>query len=288
MGTFSFHYIECIKHRNFFENMDFNLLQKLRTLPARDLHFVYGVNCYQFAIGYLPPIINRLTTDGSDYIEYVGLFPGAPSAQRVNDITKPPSLQAGIQSIIAGCREDGLIDCEKTPLFKRGHTTVAMLIKDKGGSDNKFDFHFAQIARDGSCFSKLPYRTPVRHNNVGELERDISYQLNRYFLVPNNLVPQSIKAWNAEAVIIKLGDDRPITLMEFKAALQPQGSFLFGERVLMTGKNDMAYSERFKTVIVAPPWPPCPQSIVHTENIKEAHRSGTPTAKARRLNSLHS
>lgn len=162
-------------------------------IPPIRRHFIYGANCYQFAIGFDPiTIFTDLKTP--NIIHYQTLCPGnmAQSAWEKSGCLFLPTLPPYIvkQLVLDGCKEDGLVVIQNaTPTssipIPENHTLVALYY-----SDTRNDFHFLKWDEKKKIWN---HKTPLSNiETCNELPQSLwgDYLFQNLLLAPNNILPK--------------------------------------------------------------------------------------------------
>lgn len=155
------------------------------------LHAVYGVNCYQNAIGYKPITVHFNKNSGN--VSYLTLCPGN-LAQILHEFGRNAGHEISSydmkKMLIAQCREDGLEELEarstNSPIHvPEGKRLVAMLYSNER-KDFDFQFHDA-IA--GKWKNKTPMETYTERDDLPKFLAG-GYVLSRLFICPENVAPK--------------------------------------------------------------------------------------------------
>ncbi|HEY8964284.1 MAG TPA: hypothetical protein VIN59_07475 [Alphaproteobacteria bacterium] len=151
-----------------------------------DLHSIYGVNCYQYALGYPHILISGAMAypqNGHDVsvLGYIALIPGE------RQDTKPFSNVSDLRAnVLKGCKEDGVIDIGTAFEQRSGYRTAALYFRDSwnGLMGVYADFHFARVHPDGNSSSKIAFGSVKQHKGIQKFIGD--YELDRFVLIPEN------------------------------------------------------------------------------------------------------
>lgn len=159
---------------------------------AIQLHAVYGVNCYQNAIGYKPITIHFNNKSG--YLSYLTLCPG-DLAKIINDHDhRYPGQQISSYDmkklIIAQCREDGLEELEARSVSEAiyvpdGKRLVAMLYS---AEHKDFDFQFYD-EKSNTWKNKTPLEGYSEREDLPKFLGG-GYVLTRLFMCPEGIEPK--------------------------------------------------------------------------------------------------
>jgi hypothetical protein len=219
------------------------------SFPPEDLHYIYGVNCYQHAIGYPNPIFYRCECDGEEFVYYVKLQPGSISNL---DMPRTATTKEYSNRIIANCEEDGLIFCGDRCVVREGYRTLAFYTD----TFCEQDFHFAFLNDKGLWETKCPWIAPrafkdVRAAGLGQ------FQLRGYLLAPDGFLPKAISEWVPKSVGIITSSNRVILLdkvPEIEAHCAPT--------LVFRPKHAACYLTKYNAVFPGPLWPPTDLAIL--------------------------
>lgn len=167
--------------------MDFDIYamnsvaQSLRGVALSDLHYAYGVNCYQHARGYPHIIVAKVMHDERPenkltLMAYMALHPGF---DQTSLRLKAKTLQDMRQLVRKGCVEDALIPIGAKPQHWKGFKTLALYVRP---DVENFDFHFAEVHKNGSCTDKVPFKWERHFLSVPD--KIDSYVFDQYFMAP--------------------------------------------------------------------------------------------------------
>jgi len=219
-------------------------------LGIEQLHYVYGADCYQHAIGYKPVIFYRNTAmfDPSDpqdtFITYVGLQPGSVCKRKLLE-ERDPKIFA--QNVLAACLEEGLIDCEDNFRQEAGYRTLALFLREKERGDGN-DHHYA--VNVGGVWESKTARAPVIRSLRKE-DLTPGYTFDRYLLAPENMLPMAIAEWAPKVVQVILPNGQFIELNE----IDEQGLGHFGHTCALSPSQNCLFSLAARRALPLPPWP---------------------------------
>ena len=164
-------------------------------IPQEKLHFVYGVNCFQHAIGYSTPIAASQTgSEGSFSLYYMKLTPGNFSSVEVfARIIKNQYKDL----ILEGCTVENLISCGNRAVVRDGYRTLALYFHKTFD-----DFHFAFLNDQGKWEAKLIFELPREYETV-QAAGGNDYTFHSFLLAPNDLMPSAIAEWVPKRVTVK-------------------------------------------------------------------------------------
>ena len=228
-----------------------------------DLHFIYGVNCYQFALGdYTPYVCAYCHKDGNLSLTYLSMLPGDPKAPEPSfeDPPTPSDLEAYKTALVKGCHDDGLIDIGTSFQQKEGHDTVALLFDATAPV-----FHFLKYS-NGEWLSKFSMGNVTSYPSLEAALKSINaqtkhaYELRSYFQVPHGTVPLIVKGMETENVLARSSDGSLQPLKRFfleKLSWEPSGHSI----EINPSKKEARHLDNMKS-IPFPAWPFYPGDTV--------------------------
>ncbi len=167
-------------------------------IPPLRRHFIYGVNCYQFALGHHVPMVAIYGVQDEPklrVLDYIKAQPGNSYVQSKDaHLITTATLQ---EKLIDGCLQDGLVRIKQDAALAKGWHKIAFYMR----SSDK-DFHFARVHENGTCEDKLVLFHPQRHENTPKTIH--GYRLKAFFAAPSGIEPWEMKHV-AEMVTIKRG-----------------------------------------------------------------------------------
>lgn len=195
-------------------------------------HWLYGVNCYQNALGYDPVTVFTSAANPKDFA-YMCLAPGT-LAQRMYAANKN-SIQK--KDVLDGCREDGLIVLEDATrhaaiTVPQDMRLIALYFREDATGANDFDFKVLN-KQSNTWENKIPMGDKMKMDAL--IERDFfGYQFEHFLLAPENIEPLGLP--QGTSTIFHQGDD--ITLRFVEGApdwargpvLQDRGTHLYRAR----------------------------------------------------------
>ncbi len=182
------------------------------TLPI-DLHYMYGVNCYQHAIGFSDPIIEISESSEPDNIltaRYIALLPGNHSEQDA-----PKNSEEFFNYIISCCEEDGIISLGGNFEQREGFRTMAIFTGTENGG--RQGLHFAYLNENDLWEDKIFFRGARTYQNTNECAEANSAQFKSYALVPNDIKPKFIEDIPLEYVELT-AENKSITLCRINSS----------------------------------------------------------------------
>jgi len=247
--------------------------------PRNDLHFIYGINCYQFAIGdYTPYVCAYRQDDEKVTLTYLSMTPGDPTAPQPSfeDPPTPSDLEAYKASVAQGCLADGLINTGTTFEQKEGHTTVSLLFDTSNPS-----FHFLKYS-NGDWLSKFSMGWVTRYPSLEEAIKETqnltnqTYELRNFFLVPKGTVPLIVRRIETENILARSSDSTLQPLKQFfleKLSLNLEN--IPGHSIELDPRKKEALHLDNKKRIPYPAWPLYPGNTLKTDfkkNSRILHR----------------
>lgn len=176
-------------------------------------HFIYGVNCYQHAIG-IKPITLFANTPAPESYQYMTLCPGnmAKSAWEKAGGISIRSLPTYILKdlLYEGCRNDGLTIVENTSRnaaihIPERHSLIALFY-----SQYRSDFHFLRFNEKQN---KWEQKTPLSDvEEIDSLPPIImgDYTFSKLMIVPPDINPQG----RVPGILVNLADDISLNVVK--------------------------------------------------------------------------
>lgn len=211
-------------------------------VPPLRRHFVYGVNCYQFAMGHHVPMAILQGVKGMPklrVLDYIKAQPGN-SYEQTRDAgqTTTATLQ---EKLIDGCLQDGLVRIKQDAALAEGWHKIAFYMRN---SDK--NFHFARVHENGTSEDKFPLLPPQRHDDIPKTTQ--GYRLKAFFAAPPGMRPWEMKH-AAETVTIKLG--RGSTDL---ALFKPNGNMNGSPPMVVDPAAKSALLIQQNLLVAMPPW----------------------------------
>jgi hypothetical protein len=218
--------------------------EAMKKLSPEKRHFVYGVNCFQYALGFLTPVVARREQGDALCLLYVLPSPGRLTRADVAAVGDEGRFQT---LMVAKCQAEGLLDCGRKPVRQKGFRTLALYVRT---TKNGFDFHFTYQARQNLWVGKFPFQHPFAAPTPEA--GGFGYRVVRFFLSPKGLVPQSVRALATVERTVGKGTQQA-RLLEVVNAARPD---LTGTLLFCNLRTGTARIETLKLDVPMPAWPP--------------------------------
>ncbi len=153
------------------------------------LHKIYGVNCYQHAIGHLPITLHFNQRSGN--ISYTTLCPGHLAKNLGNLSLHDISAYEAKRKIIYACQEDGLEELEQRSLSEpisipKDRKMIAFYF-----SSERKDFDFHVLNQREIWENKTPFADVSETDNLPTMIAG-GYILTRLFFAPQKVTPHGV------------------------------------------------------------------------------------------------
>jgi hypothetical protein len=207
------------------------MYSELLSIPPENLHYIYGVNCFQHAIGYRHPIIEQVVLDQNNvFVTYIALRPGSPD--KPLDIYNPEEFK---KNIIEACHDEGLVNCNDRFLRRSGYRTLALFFSE---DPERCDYHFAFLNSDGKWETKAPFHKVITSTDLETASWDCKF--NRFLLAPEDHIPKAIAEWRPSTIKIPAPSGNTIELAEISNECRG----VFGNRLLFLLDQNIASPDR--------------------------------------------
>ena len=141
-----------------------DLRHLFQDVQPEDLHYLYGGNCFQHAIGYNQPIMGCEKLGDITKLNYVTLCPGSNAAVFYGAQTLP---EFNIL-LKKACEEEGLKNIGDNFRECEGFRTLAVF---SGRAPNgRLDYHFAFMNDDGLWEHKVPFKPVTTNKSTEEIK----------------------------------------------------------------------------------------------------------------------
>lgn len=194
-------------------------MQKLthlfRDKNPEDLHYFYGGNCFQHAMGYRETIMGLEKVADIISLNYVTLAPG----QNVEELMTAGSLDEFNSALIKACDQEGIENLGGNFRQCEGYRTLAVFSGTVPGGRN--DYHFAFLNDEGQWEYKVPFQDVKTMPNTKAIEDTTMYRLQFYGLVKDGQKPSMLQGLDIEHLdigtpqkpcavsVIKIGPNTP-------------------------------------------------------------------------------
>ncbi len=189
---------------------------KFSDVPPLRRHFIYGVNCYQYAIGKGDEVTVFTKHPRKQAFNYLTLCPGHMAETALSSGQSYIPAHELKRLIIQGCREDNLVELEQHSPHAAIHVPDSMRLiafyftdnTERGMGDFDFMVHNPKT-------SKWENKTPLLDVDCTEgllPSRENDYIFQRFFLAPHDIVPNGIP----RGTPIKLSDDLSLNIVTDK------------------------------------------------------------------------
>lgn len=190
---------------------------KFSDVPPLRRHFIYGVNCYQYAIGKGHEVTVFTKDRTKQEFNYLTLCPGHMAEAALSGGQSYISAYELKRLIIQGCREDKLVELEQRSLHAAIHVPDNMRLiafyftdnTDRGMGD--FDFMVYNPKT-----SKWENKTPLSDTDfIDNLlpSHGNHYIFQRFFVAPDNVapcgIPQGMPAKLSNDLSLNIVTDKP-------------------------------------------------------------------------------
>lgn len=206
-------------------------------------HWLYGVNCYQNAIGYDPVTVFTAAANPTDFA-YMCLAPGT-LAQRM-DAANKKTIQK--KDVLDACREDGLILLDTTSI----HATItvpndmrliALYFREDATGANDFDFKVLN-KHSNKWESKTIIGDKIEMDSL--IEKDvIGYRFEHFLLAPENIQPLGLP--HGTSTFFYQGDDVTLRFVE--------GTPHWARGPVLQDRGTHLYRDRYCPLYAKPAWP---------------------------------
>ncbi len=242
------------------------MFEQYTLVRQQDLHYIYGVNCYQSAIGYDTPVLCAYSLEENVVVSYLSLYPGSLDNKKISLISTAKESQdndAYVDRLFKGCAEDGLIEEGQKFSQAEGFHTLALFFNYK-----EMDFHFARHS-NGKWLSKFPTAPVISYKDIEALEKDTAYSFHSFFLAPINTTPGHIAFLSPRNIAARADNGAIIPLKQFSLdkqdldILKINGFFL----ELDPKRKKAFYPEKTgkMTECNFPPWPLYPEGTTKAD-----------------------
>ncbi len=222
-------------------------LQELTSSRPIELHYLYGVNCYQHAIGLKTPFLNiddvSPTRPELKVFFYVTVSPGTMDQARQENLHG----KAFEDRLFECCEMDGIIITQNRFEQRNNHRTLAIFIGEVKGIS---DFHFACLNPDGKWEDKVPFRGVRFHDTTTQIENATGYKFLTYAIVPENITPVATKKLVTSDAVLNDGTKSTI----IKLVENPAGDshILTGKEILVDLNKKNAFEPISKALVPMP------------------------------------
>lgn len=164
-----------------------------------ELHKVYGINCYQNAIGYKPITIHY--NEAAGRLNYLTLCPGNMAQILNDDFSRNAGYEISSHMmkkiLISQCKEDQLEELEtrtlSTPInVPEGKRLIALFY-----SNERKDFDFQYYDQKSRMWKN---KTPTEdYTEREDMPRFLAggYVFTRFFVAPENIEPKGVPKGNS-------------------------------------------------------------------------------------------
>tara|TARA_B100002003_G_scaffold85528_1_gene80009 strand:- start:16 stop:720 length:705 start_codon:yes stop_codon:yes gene_type:complete len=156
-------------------------------IQPEDLHYLYGANCFQHALGYSGALIALEKSRDIISLNYITLFPGTNASAFYNCA----SLDHFNRVLSAACKDEGIENCGMNFRQCQGYRTLAIF--SGLGPEGRLDYHFAFLNKNGQWEDKTPFKPSKTYADTSEIERDQGYKLQFYGLIREGKEPKCIE-----------------------------------------------------------------------------------------------
>lgn len=218
-------------------------------IDAIQLHSVYGINCYQNAIGYKP--ITTHFNELSGRLSYLTLCPGNLAKILSDHFSRNSGYEISSQDmkklLVAQCLEDGLEELEtrtvQNPInVPENKRLIAMLY-----SNERKDFDFQYYDAKSKMWKN---KTPLEpYSEREDLPRFLGggYVLTRLFIAPENIEPKGVPkghthVYEDQSIILNL----PETVQTWERGpcfKKTQGGFYSPRTEKLYASPDLSFSK---------------------------------------------
>lgn len=168
---------------------------KFSEIPPLRRHFLYGVNCYQFAIGYQPITVFTQAANPNRFA-YLTLCPGN-FAEKVWQQGGVGISTYNFKNLIrTSCQEDQLIELEQRSIHDPinapdGERLIALYFAP-GDETGPGDFHFVYLNNTNRQWEeKTPFADIVVHDHLPP-SLPGGYIFSRFFAAKEGIQPQGL------------------------------------------------------------------------------------------------
>ena len=233
------------------------IYQPFQALPRESLHFLYGVNCYHFAVGYPYPIFAKIDLQGFIIIKYIEITSGLPSRiKKFADLitSNDTGLSDFIGCTIEGCTEDSIENCGRELVRRPGYQTLALFFgaSEYKGMD-KYDFHFANVCEDGSLKYKVPCQPAQHVESISMTEVETGCDFHSFLLAPNNMKPKIMTGWETRKIAIQTPNGNAVEIEELLSMPRGVGVSVSNQLALMPPVAFLIQSNPLR--VPSPLWP---------------------------------
>lgn len=223
-----------------------NPVEEFRGQSPVELHYTYGVNCYQHAIGLPTPFLEMAPVPSRadlKAVHYLVINPGNMDEDQLNGF-KGKTFK---QYLFDACEMDGIIVTENRFEQREGYRTLAIFSTSPPAAE---DYHFAYLNEDGKWEDKVPFRGVRKHANTSEIEKSSGYKFLSYALSPINIKPTSIKKF--ETTDLVLDDGRESVTIKLVKRITNEGGVCSGNEMLFNSDQNVAFLIKLKALIPLP------------------------------------
>ena len=173
------------------------------------LHYIFGANCYQHAIGFDPILFHTEKINSSEYYIYYALLrPGIESLEGVR------STQNFNSALLKACEQDGIILTDSFNLRSNFRTVAIFSALIEGMND----FHFSYFNEQGKWEDKTPFQEATIHNALNDIEKRSLYRFICFGFVPLKLRPLMLDELNYEELLAPRGKEHQKLLILNKSS----------------------------------------------------------------------
>jgi hypothetical protein len=242
---------------------------------SQDLHFVYGVNCFQYAVGSETPIFTTTQRDEKTLLHYARLNPGVEDTAYKLGQDQP--LHTFKNVVIEGCLAEGMVDCGTSFTQEKGHKTIGVFFAEYGDS---FDFHFVRSEGD-KWVSKVPFDIRRSFDSISAVTASYpKYHFDRYMLVPHDFTPKSLLGMKIDDFVAGSGDKK----VELKKAASLIAPVRWSWPYEVMPEHTVMFCAEENQLYPLPPWPPVPKD--GTKNAYAAARKALQHVRSMPTRSL--
>lgn len=193
---------------------------------SADLHFIYGVNCFQYAMGFHTPVMSILARGALidrpelTVVAYAMLSPGN-AARRLGGWSLFP--RNGLKILFQEAAREGLQSTGPELVRREGFRTLALFFNKQA-----MDFHFAVLEPDGRWSSKVPFDIPRTYESVEDVAKAEEVAFASYMLAPEGYgqrfaaahpsLQRAAAPGGGEVILLEQGDVHAANRMMFNAA----------------------------------------------------------------------